>query len=68
MPQSNAGNSALELSEMMCGFAQATSSSAPMGTQANEELAITMATGLVSLTSRASMSMLVIAGVVRNWI
>uniref|UniRef100_A0A8C1A607 Dynamin-type G domain-containing protein n=1 Tax=Cyprinus carpio carpio TaxID=630221 RepID=A0A8C1A607_CYPCA len=41
-----------------------TSSSAPLGTQAQEELAISMATGLVSLTSRASVGMLVIAGVV----
>lgn len=62
---SNASNLALKLSEMMCGFAQATSSSAPMGTQARVELAISMATGLVSLPSRASMSMLVIAGEVR---
>ncbi|RXN23342.1 mitofusin-1 isoform X1 [Labeo rohita] len=38
------------------------SSSAPLGAQ--EELAISMATGLVSLTSRASVGMLVIAGVV----
>uniref|UniRef100_A0A9J8CEN4 Dynamin-type G domain-containing protein n=1 Tax=Cyprinus carpio carpio TaxID=630221 RepID=A0A9J8CEN4_CYPCA len=43
---------------------QVTSSSAPLGTQAQEELAISMATGLVSLTSRASVGMLVIAGVV----
>ncbi|XP_065131962.1 mitofusin-1 [Paramisgurnus dabryanus] len=40
------------------------SSSALMGTQAHEELAVSMATGLRSLTSRASVSMLVIAGVV----
>ncbi|KAI7810125.1 putative mitofusin-1-like [Triplophysa rosa] len=43
---------------------KATSSSAPIGTQTHEELAISMATGLVSLPSRASMNMLVIAGVV----
>ncbi|XP_059358237.1 mitofusin-1 isoform X2 [Carassius carassius] len=43
---------------------QVTSSSAPLGTQAQEELAMSMATGLVSLTSRASVGMLVIAGVV----
>ncbi|KAI2667372.1 Mitofusin-1 [Labeo rohita] len=41
---------------------QLSSSSAPLGAQ--EELAISMATGLVSLTSRASVGMLVIAGVV----
>uniref|UniRef100_A0A673L9N4 Dynamin-type G domain-containing protein n=1 Tax=Sinocyclocheilus rhinocerous TaxID=307959 RepID=A0A673L9N4_9TELE len=41
-----------------------TSSSAPLGTQVQEELAMSMATGLVSLTSRASVGMLVIAGVV----
>ncbi|XP_052405197.1 mitofusin-1 isoform X1 [Carassius gibelio] len=43
---------------------QVTSSSAPLGTQAQEELAMSMATGLVSLTSRASVGKLVIAGVV----
>uniref|UniRef100_A0A671RJS7 Dynamin-type G domain-containing protein n=1 Tax=Sinocyclocheilus anshuiensis TaxID=1608454 RepID=A0A671RJS7_9TELE len=41
-----------------------TSSSAPLGTQVQEELAMSMATGLVSLTSRESVGMLVIAGVV----
>ncbi|ROL48778.1 Mitofusin-1 [Anabarilius grahami] len=41
-----------------------TSSSAPMGTQTQEELAVSMATGLLSLTSRASVGMLVTAGVV----
>ncbi|XP_051554371.1 mitofusin-1-like [Myxocyprinus asiaticus] len=43
---------------------KATSSSTSMRTQAQEDLAISVATGLVSLTSRASMGMLVIAGVV----
>ncbi|XP_036412203.1 mitofusin-1 [Colossoma macropomum] len=38
--------------------------SAPMRTEAQEELAVSVATGLASLTSRASMSMLVIGGVV----
>uniref|UniRef100_A0A8C1RWC8 Dynamin-type G domain-containing protein n=1 Tax=Cyprinus carpio TaxID=7962 RepID=A0A8C1RWC8_CYPCA len=42
-----------------------TSSSAPLGTKPQEELAMSMATGLVSLTSRASVGMLVIAGMVR---
>ncbi|KTF82527.1 hypothetical protein cypCar_00011748 [Cyprinus carpio] len=41
-----------------------TSSSAPLGTKPQEELAMSMATGLVSLTSRASVGMLVIAGMV----
>ncbi|XP_051771534.1 mitofusin-1 [Ctenopharyngodon idella] len=41
-----------------------TSSSAPMRTQTQEELAVSMATGLISLTSRASVGMLVTAGVV----
>ncbi|XP_067310471.1 mitofusin-1 [Pseudorasbora parva] len=41
-----------------------TSSSDPMGSQTQEELAISMATGLLSLTSRASVGMLVTAGVV----
>ncbi|KAL7842060.1 hypothetical protein SRHO_G00237490 [Serrasalmus rhombeus] len=40
------------------------SHSAPMRTEAQDELAVSMATGLASLTSRASMSMLVIGGVV----
>ncbi|KAL6468280.1 hypothetical protein MHYP_G00239570 [Metynnis hypsauchen] len=43
---------------------KASSHSAPMRTEAQEELAVSMATGLASLTSRASMSMLVIGGVV----
>ncbi|XP_073705021.1 mitofusin-1 isoform X3 [Garra rufa] len=43
---------------------QLTSSCAPLGTQVPEEWAYSMATGLVSLTSRASVGMLVIAGVV----
>lgn len=50
---------------MLC--AQVTSSSAPMRTQTQEELAVSMATGLISLTSRASVGMLVTAGVVRNF-
>ncbi|KAG9278794.1 mitofusin-1 [Astyanax mexicanus] len=37
---------------------------APIGTPAQEELAVSMATGLASLTSRASMTALVIGGVV----
>lgn len=49
---------------MLC--AQVTSSSASMGAQTQEQLAISMATGLLSLTSRASLGMLVTAGVVRN--
>uniref|UniRef100_A0AAR2IQP1 Dynamin-type G domain-containing protein n=1 Tax=Pygocentrus nattereri TaxID=42514 RepID=A0AAR2IQP1_PYGNA len=43
---------------------KASSHSAPMRSEAQDELAVSMATGLASLTSRASMSMLVIGGVV----